>query len=60
MSDICSIYTPAQKQNLNDFLVDKVHYACGKNIFDGWLNVDAFDLSYPDGRVDDKNVGKIF
>ena len=32
---------------------DGIHYGCGKNIMDGWLNVDAFDqASYPDGTVD--------
>lgn len=31
---------------------DKVHYGCGDRVLDGWVNVDAFDESYPNGVVD--------
>lgn len=40
---------------------DKIHYACGKVIIDGWLNVDNFDpFSYPDGRIDGGIAKKIY
>ena len=55
-----SIFKPETPQNVNDFLKEKIHYACGKNVMDGWMNVDAFDLSYPDGKVDEDNVARIF
>jgi predicted SAM-dependent methyltransferase len=32
-------------------LPDRVHYACGQRVLDGWLNVDGFDESYPNGYV---------
>lgn len=41
-------------------LCDRIHYACGKNIFSGWLNVDGFDVSYPDGQVDPRIAGHIY
>ncbi|MCC7416247.1 MAG: hypothetical protein IT176_03830 [Acidobacteria bacterium] len=31
---------------------DRIHYACGQRVLDGWLNVDNFDESYPNGCVD--------
>ena len=31
---------------------DRIHYACGQRVLDGWLNVDGFDESYPNGCVD--------
>ena len=30
---------------------DRIHYACGRRLLDGWLNVDGFDESYPNGCV---------
>lgn len=30
---------------------DRVHYACGRRVLEGWLNVDGFDKSYPGGRT---------
>ena len=41
-------------------LVDRVHYACGSKIFSGWLNVEGFDYSCPDGEVPPDLAGKIF
>ena len=39
---------------------DRIHYACGRRVLDGWLNVDAFDDSYPGGRDDlDTLAGRI-
>lgn len=37
-----------------------IHYACGKNIFEGWLNADGFDVSYPDGTIDQGMAENIF
>jgi predicted SAM-dependent methyltransferase len=31
---------------------DRIHYACGQRVLDGWLNVDGFDESYPNGFID--------
>lgn len=45
---------------LPDPLPDKIHYACGRNIFPGWLNVDGFDVSYPKGRVPNRYADRIF
>ena len=28
-------------------LPDKVHYGCGSNVLQGWLNVDCFDSCFP-------------
>jgi predicted SAM-dependent methyltransferase len=30
---------------------DRIHYACGQRVLEGWLNVDGFDESYPNGCV---------
>jgi predicted SAM-dependent methyltransferase len=35
-----------------DNLPDRIHYACGRNILPGWLNVDGFDKSFPNGAAD--------
>ncbi|MDD4347877.1 MAG: hypothetical protein PHF70_02120 [Opitutales bacterium] len=37
--------------HLNEVLCDKIHYACGRNILSGWINVDGFDESFPSGVV---------
>lgn len=39
---------------------DKVHYACGKNVLEDWLNVDGFDESYPYGAVELKDAQRIY
>ena len=42
-------------------LPDRIHYACGRNIFPEWINTDFFDeTSYPGGEVPDEVIGKIF
>lgn len=48
------------RRNLEEMLSDKIHYGCGKKIFDGWINVDGFDESYPDGTIDSKIAENIF
>jgi predicted SAM-dependent methyltransferase len=48
------------KKTLEKMLTDKIHYGCGKHILRGWLNVDGFDESYPDGCVDPKIAENIF
>ena len=40
--------TPVPAANLPD----RIHYACGRNILTGWLNVDGFDKSFPNGTAD--------
>jgi len=50
----------SQDQDLKAFMTDRIQYACGKNVFDGWLNVDGFDVSYPDGSVDAGMAARIY
>lgn len=39
----------------------KIHYACGRNVLDGWVNTDYFDThSYPMGEVPPEIAGKVF
>lgn len=54
------IDTDRYKKALESLLKDKIHYGCGKNILRGWLNVDGFDESYPDGYIDSKIAENIF
>jgi predicted SAM-dependent methyltransferase len=34
-----------------EVLTDRVHYACGRNVLPGWVNVDGYDESFPTGDV---------
>jgi predicted SAM-dependent methyltransferase len=52
-------YAPT-KVPLARLIADKIHYACGRNVLKGWLNVDGFDESYPYGKVEDGAESKIF
>jgi predicted SAM-dependent methyltransferase len=45
---------------LEKLMSNKIHYACGRNVMPGWLNVDGFDESYPYGKVEDGASSKIF
>ncbi len=47
-------------EKLARLMSDRVHYACGQNVLDGWLNVDGFDESYPNGCVDLQKSARIF
>jgi len=55
-----NIFKPKNQKSLDMLLRDRIHYACGKNVLDGWLNVDGFDVSYPDGSIDPKQAENIF
>jgi len=46
--------------DLASLMRDRIHYACGWNVMDGWLNVDGFDESYPHGRVDEERARRIY
>jgi predicted SAM-dependent methyltransferase len=35
----------------DDGLTDRVHYACGRNVLAGWVNIDGYDESFPTGDV---------
>lgn len=39
---------------------DRVHYACGRNVLEGWLNVDGFDESFPNGDPDHPQAHRIY
>lgn len=39
-------------ERLACLMSDRIHYACGQRVLQGWLNVDGFDESYPNGCVD--------
>ncbi len=45
---------------LEDVITDRVHYACGRNVLPGWLNLDGFDESYPWGAVPSELGARIF
>lgn len=45
---------------LATLMSDKVHYACGQRVLDGWLNVDGFDESYPNRYIDLEKRRRIF
>jgi hypothetical protein len=50
-------YTP---QTVPLKMAEKIHYACGRNVMPGWLNVDGFDESFPYGSPAPGSVDKIF
>lgn len=45
---------------LEDVLTDRVHYACGRNVLEGWLNLDGYDESFPSGEVPAEIAGRIY
>lgn len=55
-----NIFKPRTPPPIDPAQFDRVHYACGKNVMDGWLNVDGFDVSYPDGAIDAAKAERIF
>jgi len=48
------------EDKLARLMSDRVHYACGQNVLEGWLNVDGFDESYPNGCVDLQKSARIY
>lgn len=50
----------SQPTDLPDPLPGKIHYACGRNVLSGWLNVDGFDVTYPLGTVDQELATGIY
>lgn len=55
-----ALAAPALDPQLAPLMSDKVHYACGQRVLDGWLNVDGFDESYPHRFVDLEKRRRIF
>lgn len=50
-----------EEERLRSLMTDRIHYGCGKNILDDWLNTDGFFLdSYPDGSIDHDIAMKIY
>ena len=49
-----------QLTSLDQLMSDRIHYACGRNILEGWLNIDGADESYPYGRVRKADARQIF
>jgi predicted SAM-dependent methyltransferase len=45
---------------LDEVMAPPIHYACGRNLIPGWLNVDGFDSTYPEGAVDPQLARQIF
>ncbi len=45
---------------LSELMQDRIHYACGRNLLPGWLNVDGIDESYPMGKVEREAARQIF
>jgi len=45
---------------LSELMSDRIHYACGRTLLPGWLNVDGIDESYPMGKVDKQIARQIF
>lgn len=44
-----------------DILHDRVQYACGHNVLEGWVNTDFFDeKSYPGGKVPEGLANNIY
>lgn len=41
-------------------LPNRVHYACGRNVLSGWLNVDGIDVSFPYGACPPEIADNIF
>jgi predicted SAM-dependent methyltransferase len=50
----------ARTARLSRMMTDRIHYACGRRVLDGWLNVDMFDEAYPYGPPDDELRDRIF
>ena len=50
----------ATSARLDEVFTDRVHYACGRNVLPGWLNLDGFDESYPSGDVPPELAARIF
>jgi hypothetical protein len=50
----------APSARLEDVLTDRIHYACGRNVLSGWLNVDGYDESFPNGQIPDGIAAEIF
>lgn len=48
------------QSDLASLMSDRIHYACGWNVMNGWLNVDGFDESYPYGKVDEERAKRIY
>lgn len=46
--------------DISRLMTDRIHYACGRNVMPGWLNVDGFDESYPYGSVEPEAAPRIF
>jgi predicted SAM-dependent methyltransferase len=58
-----TVATPVVERSevrLARMMSDKVHYACGRRVLDGWLNVDMFDDAYPYGPPDNELRDRIF
>lgn len=57
---ILSLAEPSLDSRLDELMTDRIHYACGQRVLEGWLNVDGFDESYPGGCVDLSTSQRIF
>jgi predicted SAM-dependent methyltransferase len=58
-----SLLAPEQRMQWSNGrpLCDKIHYACGRNVWDGWTSTDFFDAqSFPTGNFPAELVGKVY
>lgn len=51
---------PRQIRPLEELMSSRIHYACGKTILPGWLNVDGVDETFPHGRLGKEEAREIF
>jgi predicted SAM-dependent methyltransferase len=60
MTTVATAAAAPADEKLARLMSDRIHYACGQRVLEGWLNVDGFDESYPNGCVDLEKSTRIY